>query len=200
MTNSKLLTIFLLFTLSSCGQKSAENKTNPAAIELNNKAMLLVPYLENSDSSRKALTLLEKATTIDSNYFMGYFNKLTFLSQLNQLDKAIETINKLIELKPGAHDLYLYGGFFYERTGDTISSKTYFQKSLEICNQVLDTMSNNNTDYTMLVINKATNLIMLGEERKANESLKNLYDLQTDEAMKEEIKSLMNKTRKELVH
>ena len=171
MTNSKLLTIFLLFILSSCIQKSAENKTNPAAIELNNKAMLLVPYLENSDSSRKALSLLEKATTIDSNYFMRYFNKLTFLSQLKQLNKAIATINKLIDLKPGANDLYMYGGFFYERTGDTVSSNSYFQKSLEICNQVLDTMSNNNTDYTMLVINKATNLIMLGEERKANESL-----------------------------
>ena len=40
---------------------------------------------------------------------------------------------------------------------------------------------------------------MLDEEKMANESLKDLYDLQTDEAMKEEIQSLMNKTKKELI-
>ena len=115
------------------------------------------------------------------------------------MDKGIETINKLIDLRPGANDLYLYGGFFYERIGDTVSSKTYFKKSLEICNKILDTMSNNNRDYGMLVFNKATNLIMLDEEKLAKESLKELYDLQTDEVMKEEIQSLMNKTRKELI-
>ena len=72
MTNSKLSSTFLVIILFSCGQKSAENQTNPVAIELNNEAMLLVPCLENPDSSRKALTLLDKATTIDSNYFLGY--------------------------------------------------------------------------------------------------------------------------------
>lgn len=199
MTNSKLLATFLIIGLFSCGQRSAKNEINPAAIELNNEAMILVPYLENSDSARKAVSLLDNATTIDNNYFLGYFNKLMFLGQLNETERAIATIKKLIELRPGANDLYLTGGIFYERSGDTVSAKTYFQKSLDICNYVLDTMRKNNIDYKMIVINKAANLKMLGEEKKANDILQRLYEHEKDEAMKEEIKSFMNKTKKELI-
>ena len=199
MTTLKFITIFVLIALYSCGQKPTKYKVDPAAVDLNNKAMTLVRFIDNVDSSKKAISLLDNATSIDSNYFLGYYNKLMFFNQLKQFDKAVLTINKLIQLRPSAHDLYLTGGILYERIGDTISSKKYFEKSLTICNTVLDTMNKTNRDYEMLVGNEAVNLIMLGDEIKANELLKKLYDSQTDEALKKMTLSMMNKSKKELL-
>jgi len=199
MTSIKFITAFLLIGFSSCSQNSVNHKVDPAAVELNNKAMKLVQFTDNPDSLRKAISLLDRATSIDSNYFLGHYNKLTFYNQLREFDKAIATINKLIQLKPSAHDLYLTGGLLCEKIGDTISSQKYFQKSLTICNSVLDTMSSKNQDYEMLVSNKAVNLVMLGDTAKANEILEKLYNSQSDEERKKMTSSLMHKTKQELL-
>ena len=85
--------------LTLCGQNSAKIKNDPAAIELNNEAMFLVPFIENPDSSKKAILLPDKAITIDSNYFPGNLNILRFLNQIGQIDKAISTINNLVKTR-----------------------------------------------------------------------------------------------------
>jgi tetratricopeptide (TPR) repeat protein len=199
MTTLKFLTSFLFIGLCSCGQKPAKHKVDTAAVKLNNKAMTLVPFIDNEDSVRKAISLLDKATTIDSVYFLGHFNKLMFYNKLKQFDKAVVTVNRLIQLRPAAHDLYLTGGILYERVGDTVASAGYFEKSLVICNTVLDTMNASNRDYEMLVGNKAINLIMLGDTSAANQLLTRLYESQTDEEQKKMTQSMMHKRKKELL-
>jgi tetratricopeptide (TPR) repeat protein len=204
MTTIKFLTTFLLIALYSCGQKPPKHKVDPTAVQLNNQAMKLVRFIDNADSSKKAISLLDKATLMDSNYFLGYSNKLMFYYQLKQLDKLIWTNNKLIQLRPSAHDLYLRGGIFYEQIGDTVSANGYFNKSLTICNAVLDTMNNKNRDFVMLTTNQAINLIMLNDSAKANNILKVLYnnqpdDPQFDNVEKKYIQSLMGKNKKDLV-
>ena len=185
--------------LFSCGHKPKKYSMNKDAVEPNNRAMKLVAFIDNADSSTKAIALLEQATTIDTNYFLGHYNKLMFLSQLKQFDNAIATINKLILLRPGAHDLYLQCGFLYERVNDTVSSKAYFTKSFTICSAVLDTMSYTNSDYDMILSNKAINLVMLGEQEQANKTFKKLYDRQSDENSKNMILSIMNKNKIQLL-
>ena len=204
MTTLKFITAFLLITLYSCGQKPAKYKPDPAAVQLNNQAMTLVSYIDNADSSKKAISLLDEATSIDSNYFRGYSNKLMFYYQLKQFNKAILTNNKLIQLRPNAHDLYMTGGMFYEQVGDTASSKAYFNKSLTICNAVLDTMNRKNRDFVMVTTNQAIDLIMLNDSAKANKVLKDLYgsqpdDPQYDNVEKKYIQSLMNKSKRDLI-
>lgn len=166
--------------------------------------MTLVPYIDNADSSNKAISLLDKATEIDSSYFPGYLNKLMFYYQLKQFDKALLTNNKLIQLRPTAHDLYLRSGMLHTQLGDTTNAKTYFTKGLTICNSVLDTMTKTNRDYVMLTTNQAIALIMLGDTAKANKILKTLYDNQPDgpdfdNIEKKYIQSLMSKSSKELI-
>ena len=204
MTTLQFITTFLLLTLYSCGQTPAKYKPDPEAVKLNNQAMSLVAFIDNVDSSKKAISLLDKATSIDSNYFLGYSNKLMFFFQLKQFDKLILTNNKLIQLRTSAHDLYLTGGMFYEQIGNTVSATRYFNKSLTICNAVLDTMNNMNRDFVMLTTNQAINLIMLNDSTNANNILKILYDNQPDDPKfdnveKKYIQSLMNKNKKELV-
>ncbi len=204
MTILKFITAFLLIALYSCGQNSTKYKPDPAAIQLNDQAMTLVTHIDNPDSSRKAISLLNKATTIDSNYVLGYSNKLMFYCQLKQFDKAILTINKIISLRPNNHYSYLIGGLLYENVGDTVFSKTYFNKSLTLCIAVLDTMNIKNRDYVFMTINQAINLKMLNDSTKANKILKNLYDNQPDNpehdnAEKKYIQSIMNKSKKDLI-
>jgi tetratricopeptide (TPR) repeat protein len=195
----KFIVIFLWVGIYSCKQKAESHKIGPTAIRLSNTAMALVPFIKNTDSSEKAILLLDSATEIDNNYFLGYQNKLMFLNELKQYCKAIIAINNLIRIKPIAQDLYFNGGLLYEKTGDTVSSKNYFQKSLTICNNVLDTMTASDRDYEMLNSYKAVNLIMLGEQAKANKLLNNLYDNQTDTSLKKSILLLMNKNKQEFI-
>jgi tetratricopeptide (TPR) repeat protein len=201
---TRQLTIILIFFLVACVQNPTKHKVNPAAVQLNNRAMTLVLFIDNPDSSKKAISLLDKATIIDSNYFLGYSNKLLFYYQLKQFDKLIWTNNKLIQLRPLAHELYLRGGIFYEEIGDTESAKGYFNRSLKICNAVLDTMNTKNRDFVMLTTNKAINLIMLNDSVRANNILKELYDNRPDDLKfenveKKYIQSLMNKNKKDLL-
>ncbi len=201
----KTILPFLLLIFNSCRQKTLKSNPNQIAVQLNSQAMTLVAHLENSDSSMKAISLLDKATSIDSNYFVGYLNKLIFLLQMKQYDKAIVTNNKLIELRPLSHDLYLRSGMLYELIGDTISASQHFNKSLKIINVVLDTMNKNNKDFVMLTTNQAINLIMLEDSTKANMILKELYnaqpnDIEFGKVEKKYIQSLINKSKQELLY
>jgi tetratricopeptide (TPR) repeat protein len=199
MTTLKLITTFLLIALYSCGQNTAKRKVDPAVTILSNKIIPLVNYLDNPDSCKQALLYLDSATAIDNNCFQCYYNKLMFLYSLKRFDKAVETMNECIRIKPLAHDLYTTGGILYEKIGDTISSRKYFQKSLTILNPVLDTMKIQNMNYEMLVSNKAINLIMLGDNKTGNDLLKSIADRQQEPELKEMTLSYMNKSKKELV-
>ena len=200
MTNLKFILLFFSIALYSCGQKKYYSKVDVKVARLTNKIIPLVNFIDNPDSCKKALSFLDSATTIDSSCFLCYYNKLMFLYSLKQYDRAVEAMNQCIKLNPSVHDLYLTGGILYEKIGDTAHSINYFNKSLTICNSVLDTMKVNNSDYDMLVGNKAINLIMLGKNKDANELLQKLYDKQTDSNLQKLTLSMMNKSKKELVN
>jgi len=199
----KLFIIFLFAALYSCGQEVKKSESDPNVARLMNQFVPLVSFLDNPDSCRKALSFLDSATTLNNKCFSCYQNKIMFLNALKEHKKAILTNDTLIMLVPGAHDLYLTGGILCEINKDTISAARYFQKSLVICNTVLDTMSKTHRDYVMLVTNKAVNLVMLDERAQANKILKDLYDSQPDDPeyadlIKKEILSLMNKSKADL--
>ena len=199
MTTIKFITAFLLTALYSCGQNTVKQKADTKVAALSNKIIPLVNYMDNPDSCKQALLYLDSSTAIDNNCFQCYYNKLMFLYSLKQFDKAIETINECIRIKPLAHDLYTTGGILYEKIGDTISSKKYFRKSLTIVNPVLDTMAVQNMNYEMLATNKAINLIMLDDKKTGNDLLKAIADRQQEPELKEMTLSFMNKSKKELI-
>lgn len=204
MTNLRFIVLLLLTTICSCGQISVNHKINPESIKLANKIIPLVSFTNNPDSCKKALSFLDSATEIDKDNFLAYDNKLMFLYGLNQYEKIIKTLDEMLRLRPNAHDLYLTQGSFYERIGDTVSAKKCFQKSLAICDKVLDTMTKTNSDYFMFVTNKAINMIMLGDSANANNILQTLYDNQPDDSVfgnvdKKLILSFMHKSKTELL-
>jgi tetratricopeptide (TPR) repeat protein len=176
-----------------------KGKVDPRVTNYSYKIIPLVNHLDNVDSCNQALLYLDSATNIDKSCFRCYYNKLMFLYSLNRFDKAVETIKECIRIEPSAHDLYLLGGILYEKIGDTISSKKYFQKSLAILNPVLDTMNVKHSNYEMLGSNKAINLIMLGDNDAGNNLLKSIADRQQEPELREFPLSFTNKSKKELV-
>ena len=199
MTTIRFIFLFLSIALYSCGQNTAKQKVNPKVTILSNKIIPLVNYMDNPDSCKQAILYLDSATAIDNNCFQCYYNKLMFLYSLKRFDKAVETINECIRIKPFGHDLYTTGGILYEKIGDTISSRKYFQESMTILNPVLDTMQVQNINYEMLVSNKAINLIMLGDNKTGNDLLKAIANRQQEPELKEMTLFFMNKSKKELV-
>ncbi len=198
MKTYTLVFILMLLALYSFGQKPTKHIVDPKAIKLNNEATKLLGY-NNNDSTLKGVYLLDKATEIDSNYYLAYSNKLTCLTQLRQYDKAIATAKRLIRFKPLAPDIYMMCGEIYDKINDTISSNIYFNKALALSNAYLDTMKVENINYDMFIMNKAVTLIMLNQQVEGNKLLKQLYNRQKYETFKEHIKSFMNKNKKELL-
>lgn len=198
MTTLKIITFLLLLVSYSCIQKSAKHTINTDAIKLHNKIIPLINYRSNADSSKRALLYLDSATAIDSNCFSCYYEKLMFLSALNNFDQAIVTINNCIRIKPNAYDHYLTAGVLYAKTGDSSSAKKYFEKSLSILNPVLDTMQTNNDEYKMLIANKALSLIMINDTRQLNKLLDHL-NIDFDTTVRKNILRMKEANKNELI-
>ena len=199
MKATKLIFIFLFPIYCSCGQK-VHHKVDPLAVRLNDQAIgLMMTSSGNKDSSIKAIVLLDSATKIDSNYFQGYYNKLILVNEQHMYDKGIQTVNHLIRINPNANELYLTAGMLHVKTKDSAMANTYFKKSLSICNSVLDTMNESNKSYFILTMNKAIDIILLGDSTKGNHMLTQLYNKQNDDAYKQLLVPFLNKGKREII-
>jgi tetratricopeptide (TPR) repeat protein len=200
MTTTKHIIILLLLTLTACGQNSKTNKhvIDPKARQLNDSAVALTRSFDSLDYV-KAIALLDKATTIDTNFYTAYWNKLAFQSQLGQYNNALQTAKQLKRIKPNAPDFYVTTGMLYEKTGDSISAQSQYKEALIRYDKILDTMDIKNKDYDMLLMNKGVSLILVGQQTKGNDIIKKLYDKQTDVAYKEMFEMFLNKSRQEIL-
>ena len=184
--------------LSACKSNIKKHLPPPVSLKYYSQALGLMKFVKEKDSCRKAIQLLDKATSSDSNFFNAHYNKLPFLNELKDYKKCIAVINSLNRIKPNANDIYLLSGVFLDKIGDTTLANNYFSKSLEICSNVLDTMHISNNDYQILLGNKAFNLIMTGDRAKADKAFQSLYLLQSDEEIKKETLAISKMTKQQL--
>src|ERR1700739_1526638 len=120
----RLLPFLLLFGFSARGQSTDhKNLVIPQAKKLNDSAITIVMRTQDYE---KAISLLDEATEIDSNYYRAYSNKLAFQLELKQFDKALATAKNLIRIKPQSPDYYITTGILYYQIGDTVSSQNFF--------------------------------------------------------------------------
>ena len=171
----RLSIFFLLIALNVCGQQPAndEHSINSQARQLNDSALSIV---RNTQDFAKAITLLDQATKIDSNYYLAFWNKISFQSELKQFDNALVTAKNLNRIKPESPDYFFIDGLIYDKIHDTISSQKYFIKA-EVCyDKILDTMNKASKEYDNFLMNKAVNLILIGQQQKGNNILEQLYD------------------------
>jgi tetratricopeptide (TPR) repeat protein len=192
----QFLALFLFITFSACGQQTKNYSVNPKAKQLNDSAVFIAVHSNNYDS---AITLLDKAISIDSNFTSAYANKTFFQLQLNQFDTALLTSKKLLGIKPNVPEYIVMTGMICEKLSDTISSREYFTQAAIIYDNILDTMSKTNKNYDGYLMNKAVNLIFLEQQQKGNDILKQVYNDKRNEADKELISMFINKSKQEII-
>ena len=199
MKKLRFILIIFLASLISCAQDTSMQKRSDDVYKISQQTISLIGFLENEDSCKKAVLLLDSAISLNNNCFLCYYNKAIFLNSLNEYSDAIASIKHAIRIKPQSPDLYFNTGLLYEKINDSSSAKGYFRKSLQICESALDTMSINHQDYTIWQSYKAASLVLLGEKSKAYDQFEKLYNSQSDEMLKNRIKQIMNSSREQVI-
>ena len=172
--------------------------------QLKNKSEIKLPVINEVGQYKKtqyekAVDLLNKATQIDSNYFIAYFNKIGAQSYLKRYQDAVITAKELLRLAPNdATTKYLVAGVFY-KTGDTTRARAYYQEYLSYCDKRLDTMSVKNRHYKDTQLQKGLVLILLDQQQKGREIFKTLYEKETDDSMKDMYSLYMRATKTDIV-
>ena len=194
----RLSIFFLLITLSACGQRPETHKhlIDPKAGKLNDSALSI---MEHSQDYNKAIALLNQAIDIDSNFYLAYWNKTNFQLELNQFDSALATAKNLDRIKPESPEYFFFTGIIYYKMGDTIFSQKYFQELENCYEKILDTMNTSNKQYRNMLMTKALNLKIIGQQQKGNEILKTLRDSEKSDFQKEMIDSMMNESKERIL-
>jgi tetratricopeptide (TPR) repeat protein len=197
-----LFVIFLFSILVACGQQNNDTKKHIVDIkarQLNDSALALWRHSLDSLDKVKAIALLDKATVIDSNFHAAYSNKFYIQMEIKQYDNALITSKQMIRLKPHFAEGYKRAGSLCEILGDTISADKYFQSALTLYDKYLDTMKTTNKNYCTLLINKGITLIILGQQQKGHDILKQICNEKIDEMCKEMATLYVNKSKKEIL-
>jgi tetratricopeptide (TPR) repeat protein len=173
MKKTALLLAIVIGVSCNSNQEDAKYKPNPKAIELNKQGMLL--YIDNKNDSvliDSAISLLNKATKIDSNYYLGFLNKIPLLFQQKKFKELLLTTKKLQKLNPHNADHIMQEGLAFKKLGDNSKAIKLFQ----IANQL--SIKNFETDYNIDIgIQLITSYLLLD---KKNEAKKVLQDLKKD--------------------
>jgi hypothetical protein len=110
MKNFKFLfyiNCFLAFHFFTSCDKTGQYKPHPESVLLNNQATEIMD--DNPDS---ALVLLNKASQIDSNYYLPYYHKVMILFEKQDFKKALQTQKSAMRTNPElAEGIFLLGVF-----------------------------------------------------------------------------------------
>jgi len=195
-----IILIAAIVILTKCNHTANFTKpVNPAAKKLNDSAMEHYSHVGDSNRFDIVMKLLDSSTKIDDQYYLAYWNKLIVLGDFGRYNEAINVTRELQRLRPLSPDIYSIRGTLYYKIGNMDSVHNNYKTADDRYNDILDTMSKSNRDYKALLLNKAINLKLMGEQTKGESILKDLYEQETVKEYKELISSYMNKSKEEML-
>lgn len=187
------LSVILLLLISCSEQKKHEGQGpyDPKAIELNNRAVVLINQYKNDS----ALLLLDKAIDIDQSYYMPHSNKVTIYVSQADYKKALRESELSIEKRPDLAEGWTMSGLLNEKLGDTIKAQQYYQKSIDLFEaRISDPKKKDQIVANKL--SKALSLILIGKEKEGKEELNKLKQENPDNFM---IDQFLKINRKEFI-
>lgn len=169
----KTIISFIIFLIASiqplisAAQQSNENRQiNPAALELNNKAVALMSQSEYDS----ALHYFDKAIYADSNYYLPHSSKSQIYLFQGQYDKAFAETELVLKLRPDLAEAWAAAGVLIENQGDTVKAMEYYRKSIELYDarisdpDKVDALPANK-------LNRSVSLILLGDEQDGKDDM-----------------------------
>ncbi len=157
-----LISVLISFSCDSQNEQGYDKK----AIALNNYATELM--LNKPDS---ALLLLNEATEIDPDYYLAHNNKINLFITKGEIDKAIRSAEKSVELKPNIAEAVIMLGMLYDYNGNTDKAKEQYSKALDIFKKRLETSDKNKFENRL---NRAYALLLLGEKKEGKTEIQKL--------------------------
>jgi len=194
----KLSIPLLIIGLYACGHQTEVKKHIPDtnAKQFNDSAINIAIQTQNFE---KAISLLDSATQIDSNYFEAYNNKLSFQFNLDRFIDALATAKNLIRISPGNPSSYFLTGILLDKTGDSTNAQKYYTEVVKRIDSFLYNTNRADKKYDDALMTKGITFILLGQPEKGNEILKQVSEKQKDEVQKEIYGHYKNKSRKEIL-
>lgn len=209
----KVLFTFMVFIAVSCNQKRIDTesnlgqstqldyKPNQESIELNKKALEITMFhRDDSIKVDSAISLLDKATELDSLYFLGYVNKIQFLMLKDDYKRLLETNRKIIELRPHQLNWRIQRALILELSGEVDKANIEYGKGINLYEEIITLESNYSVEFQLefaqsLVLannyEKAVNIINRLRDENPDLELWESYKLQT----KGEFLALMKEKR-----
>ncbi|MEO6852134.1 MAG: hypothetical protein ABI166_15940 [Mucilaginibacter sp.] len=145
------------------------------SLQMQDQQMGLAKYGSMDSVKKVQIALLNRATKIDSNYFLGYWNKFPIQYALKQYANALATGKEMLRLKPKDTIVQFLVGKIYDQMGDTVIAKVYYKGYLIYCERKLDTMSRSSKQRSLVEFEKALVLILLNQPQKGHDILNKLY-------------------------
>lgn len=109
-----------------------ENSIREKAMALNNQAILLkVRTFSKKDSLGVVLSLLEKATIVDTTYRLAYTNLAQTQAEMGKVEEAISTLKKTLWKKENGRDVSFVIGNYYDLLEEPDSAQMYYKQSLD---------------------------------------------------------------------
>ncbi len=156
---------------SSSEQKNDRRAFSKEVIELNKQAVLLINE-RNKKSYEEALTLLNKAILIDTNYYMAYSNKVMVLTELGEYNTAIEVNKYLITtIKRDYPEAIVSLGMLYDKIGKKYLARKYYSEAIsKYSNRIAkseDILDMVNRAHLIYILNKKDGLAEIDSLIKA---------------------------------
>ena len=210
---NRILFGILALIAVSCGQgqndaqgkiekeSKSDYKPDPESIELNNQALEIT--ISHSDDSMKidsAISLLDKATVVDSLYFLGYANKMLFLMIKQDFPRLLETNKRIRELRPNQPNWVIQRALILELSGEIDKANREYKKGVSGYEQIIASEANLSWEFEL---EYAQSLVMANHYDKAQKIINRLKkenpDLEIWEAFelqtKKELLKRMNEKR-----
>lgn len=181
-----LSSILILFI--SC---QSDKKYVPEAVELNKIGEELIKF-NRYDS---ALFVLDKATKIDSSYYVAYGNKVLIYCELGNYKKALFEAEKQVKAKPDLAEGWMFAGMLHDGLGDTTKAQQYYLKSIDLYMKRFS-ISDTSKNAISTRINLATALILSGDEKNGREEF---LKIKTEHPKTRAINQLINTTKKDFI-
>jgi tetratricopeptide (TPR) repeat protein len=195
---NKLLIVLMIILAYSCSNRQQKIRFNPKAIELDNKAADLMA----KGSNDSALLLLDKALQIDSSYYPAYGLKASIYINNDLPDSAISQLEKEIKLKPDFAEAWTLAGMLYDRQGDALKAKEYYEKSITLYDKGIETpiKTGKNELTRSNRLNRAFNMILAGQKQKGRKEALQLKQEEPNNFDTLIINGLLTKTRQEILN
>lgn len=191
--------VFLYITVGSCRPSPLEPVTiDPRIIELQYEAMELYLHF-NDDSTMKAIELLDQAIQIDPDHYMSYWTKHRFQVEVGQTSEALESLQRLEQLRPDDPQVLAAGGIYHARYGDSSLAMDRFRQSNEMYVQQLRYLIFDEEAREYVLLNMAGNYIAIGEEQNGRRILRGLSDQTTNESFKKVLELVLSLSREQVL-